>query len=59
MSAELINAEVWSGYGKHLIQRGAHLAEVDRIAWGPSGTGPGDDFLGDLAGQHAAHLARR
>ncbi|MEU6578887.1 bifunctional class I SAM-dependent methyltransferase/NUDIX hydrolase [Streptomyces sp. NPDC046805] len=68
-NAEEINTEVWRAYGTHHIQRDTPLPEVDRIAWGPSATGPADEILGDLRGlrvldlgcgtaRHAAHLAR-
>ncbi|MFD5792345.1 NUDIX domain-containing protein [Streptomyces diastatochromogenes] len=69
MNAEEINAEIWHSYGTHHIRRGTPLPELDGIAWGPGGTGPGDEVLGDLAGRrvldlgcgparHAAHLVR-
>ncbi|MFF4571529.1 NUDIX domain-containing protein [Streptomyces sp. NPDC001410] len=67
--AEEINAETWHSYGIHHIRRGTPLPDVDRIAWGPGGTGPGDEALGELTGRrvldlgcgtarHAAHLVR-
>ena len=66
---ESANAEAWTTYGRHHLQRGTLLAEVVRIDWGPGGTGPGTAILGDLDGRrvldlgsglarHAAHLAR-
>ncbi|MFG2125005.1 NUDIX domain-containing protein [Streptomyces sp. NPDC048710] len=69
LGAEEINAEVWRSYGTHHIRRGTPLPDVDRIAWGPGATGPGDEALGELTGRrvldlgcgtarHAAHLVR-
>ncbi|MEU2607692.1 bifunctional class I SAM-dependent methyltransferase/NUDIX hydrolase [Streptomyces albus] len=69
MNPEATNTEVWTEYGRHHLQRATPLAEVERIDWGPGGTGPGDEILGDLHGmrmldlgcgpaRHAAHLAR-
>lgn len=66
---ESANSSAWTAYGAHHLRRGTRLAEVDRIDWGPGGTGPGDQPLGELAGKrvldlgcgtarHAAHLAR-
>ncbi|MFE1878692.1 bifunctional class I SAM-dependent methyltransferase/NUDIX hydrolase [Streptomyces diastatochromogenes] len=66
---EEINAETWHSYGIHHLRRATPLPELDGIAWGPGGTGPGDEVLGDLAGRrvldlgcgparHAAHLVR-
>lgn len=67
--AEETNAEMWHSYGTHHIRRATPLPDVDRITWGPGGTGPGDEVLGELTGQrvldlgcgparHAAHLVR-
>ncbi|WP_416959756.1 class I SAM-dependent methyltransferase [Streptomyces sp. Agncl-13] len=64
----MTNADAWTAYGHH-VQRDTPLTEVEQIGWGPSGTGPGDEVLGDLRGRrvldlgcgparHAAHLAR-
>ncbi|MCZ0987859.1 bifunctional class I SAM-dependent methyltransferase/NUDIX hydrolase [Streptomyces diastatochromogenes] len=69
INAEEINAGIWHSYGTHHIRRGTPLPELDGIDWGPGGTGPGDEVLGDLAGRrvldlgcgparHAAHLVR-
>jgi 8-oxo-dGTP pyrophosphatase MutT (NUDIX family) len=66
---EFANSSAWTAYGAHHLQRDTQPAEVDRIDWGPGGTGPGDQPLGALAGKrvldlgcgtarHAAHLAR-
>ncbi|MFK0279887.1 class I SAM-dependent methyltransferase [Streptomyces sp. NPDC090499] len=68
-TAESANNSAWTAYGAHHLQRGTQPAEIDRIDWGPGGTGPGNQPLGDLAGKrvldlgcgtagHAAHLAR-
>jgi len=68
-SPEMINADAWNAYGRHHIQRDTQLTDVEKIRWGPSGTGPGDEILSDLRGRrvldlgcgparHAAHLAR-
>ncbi|MEU1168081.1 class I SAM-dependent methyltransferase [Streptomyces sp. NPDC005921] len=66
---EKANANAWRAYGTHHLQRGTQPAEADHVEWGPGGTGPGDEPLGDLVrkrvldlgcgtARHAAHLAR-
>ncbi|MFF0897857.1 NUDIX domain-containing protein [Streptomyces sp. NPDC003278] len=67
--AEQVNAAMWETYGAHHLERATPLVELDEIAWGPAGTGPGDAVFGDLRGlrvcdlgcgpgRHAAYLAR-
>lgn len=67
--AEAVNAGAWQAYGVHHLRRGTVPPDADRFAWGPGGTGPGAEVLGDLTGRrvldlgcgtawHAAHLAR-
>ncbi len=51
MKPEDFNTEAWSTYGRHHIERATPLAEVERIDWGPGGTGPGDEILGGLHGR--------
>ncbi|WP_330326999.1 bifunctional class I SAM-dependent methyltransferase/NUDIX hydrolase [Streptomyces pseudovenezuelae] len=64
-----VNAEAWHVYGDHHLRRGTVLPELERFDWGPAGTGPGAEILGELAGRrvldlgcgpgrHAAHLVR-
>lgn len=66
---ETLNTEAWTAYGRHHIERATPLAEAEQIGWGPGGTGPGDEILGELKGRrvldlgcgtarHAAHLSR-
>ncbi|MEV7451553.1 bifunctional class I SAM-dependent methyltransferase/NUDIX hydrolase [Streptomyces nigra] len=66
---EKTNTEAWTAYGRHHLRRATPLPEADRIDWGPAGSGPGDEPLGDLRGlrvldlgcgpaRHAAHLVR-
>src|SRR4051794_7372681 len=45
---EQVNASMWDAYGAHHLDRATPLLEVDEIAWGPAGTGPGDAVFGDL-----------
>ncbi|MFD8999607.1 NUDIX domain-containing protein [Streptomyces sp. NPDC059582] len=66
---ESVNTDVWQAYGAHHLRRGTVLPEAERLDWGLSGTGPGAEILGELAGRrvldlgcgtarHAAHLVR-
>ncbi|MEV5437675.1 NUDIX domain-containing protein [Streptomyces sp. NPDC052682] len=66
---ESANADAWQAYGTHHLRRGTVLPDAERIEWGPGGTGPGADVLGELPGRrvldlgcgtarHAAHLVR-
>ncbi|MFJ6387913.1 bifunctional class I SAM-dependent methyltransferase/NUDIX hydrolase [Streptomyces sp. NPDC091972] len=63
------DAEAWQAYGDHHLRHGTEPPELERFDWGPRGTGPGAEILGELAGRrvldlgcgparHAAHLVR-
>ncbi|MGK5543180.1 class I SAM-dependent methyltransferase [Streptomyces sp. URMC 127] len=69
MDDTAVNEQAWTLYGRHHLDCGTVVPEPDRLDWGFWGTGPGDELLGEIAGQrlldigsgigrHPARLAR-
>ncbi|MFC4610290.1 class I SAM-dependent methyltransferase [Streptomyces maoxianensis] len=49
VDSEQENAEAWTAYGTHHLQRGTLVPDPGRLDFGFWGTGPGLEVLGDIA----------
>ncbi|MBT2389732.1 hypothetical protein J7E87_09870 [Streptomyces sp. ISL-1] len=49
VDSEQENAEAWTAYGTHHLQRGTLVPDPERLDFGLWGTGPGLEVLGDIA----------
>jgi SAM-dependent methyltransferase len=56
VDSEQKNATAWTAYGTHHLQRGTLVPDPERLDFGFWGTGPGLEFLGDIADRRVLDL---